>query len=665
MKKHTGMHAIHVLAIVSALCLLLGVTALASGDPSGDPAAMSMDAGAVAGVTVYAVTADGVEETETDGASVASGEITADGADGVVMEINDFAVNGFAVSGGEYAFTNSAITKAPGGPVEASAAGGVIARVTDGTLVIRDCTFTNAGKGGRSGNYTVECSGTGTLVVIRSSIIQTGLTGDPDGFTADIADPPSNLALAISGYARANMSVGRSQTYYYGSYVETEGWAAMSTDSAQAGFAFYSYDSVAKALHGGYGTYADTSCVDWFYATDLISAEVGAIISNNGEIHMRNGGDADEAVLAYLPDDYVVTENYGDGRCSVQAGRNDFQLHSPDMGGSGAGGDFTAVLDLEDTDLVTSAALDGEATLIDWSKDYGPAVAAYIDLVKGANILVKSTGADITLKNVTAESSSGVLLLTALNSDSMSRYALAADDMSQKYVTLTVADSNIAGDVLHYDYQRNTAVVLDGAVWSGAYITADKAAWDGMWSDEVMADDYCYWILDTDKYFDGEGTVSLMNVGAGSVWNVTGTSNIDELSVDAGGVVNGVVTVDGQPVDVSAGGHWAGNIVIEPAAGSGEASGEATGETSQETAGSVVPGVYGALTINDDMTFAMDKSGANMEGEEFVLTVTGTVSPEGEFILTGLYDGDLNLLEVASDDQIAADLASVYEAYNG
>ena len=559
--KKTG----KLLAILMVLCLALSLTAFASGEASGSETVMSMNASAEAGVTAYQITADGLTETKTDGVAVTGGTITDTAADGITMEITDFSATGFKVTGGEYTISNANITKSVTAPVDANAAGGSIAAVTDGLLTIKDSTLINAGKGGRNGNYTVDCERTGTMVVIDSTIAQTGFTGDPNGYSADIADPPSNLGLLISGYARANMSVGTSKTYYYGSTVVTEGWAAMSTDSAQNGFTFYSYDSNAIAAYGGYGTYADTSCVDWFYASRLYSAEVGAIISNNGEIHMRSGAAADADVLAYLPADYENTEQYGEGRSLVKAGRNDFQLHSPDMGGGGARGDFVAVIDLEDTDLITTAELDANNSLIDWSVDYGPAVAEYIDLIKGANILVKSTGADIDLKNVTAESSSGVLLMTALNSDSMSRYAKATDDMSEKFVTMTVTDSAIAGDVDHYDYQRNTAVELVNSTWDGAYVTIDKAAWDAMWSDAAKADGYCYWILDTEKYFDGEGILSTMSVDGSSVWNVTANSNLDKLTVEQGGVVNGVVIVNGDVTDVSAGGVWEGEIIVTPA----------------------------------------------------------------------------------------------------
>jgi len=516
--------------------------------------------------TIFTITEDGVTEDEAAGIYFLDGEVGDTEADGINLTIDSFSTNGFKVESGDYTIRNSVITCNVTEEIDPNDAGGYCAGVTGGRLTLDHVEFTTNGKGGRAGNYTVDCEGEGCMVVINSNIIQTGLSGDPEGYTEAIADPPSNAGLAISGYARANMSIGHSQTYYYGSYVETEGWAAMSTDSAQSGFTFTSYDSIGKALYGGYGTYADTSCVDWFYASVLSSPEVGAIISNNGEFHMANGADADDAALAYLPENYEVTAGYAErnGRNLVEAGRNDFQLHSPDMGGGGAGSDYHAVLDLKDTDIITSEELDANATLVDWYKDYGPGLGEYVDFVKGANILVKSTGAYINLDNVTAESSNDVLLLTALNSDSMSRYAHADDDMTGKGTELTIANSEISGGVHHFDYQRNCVVTLDHSTWTGDYVTMDKEQWDALWSDDCKADETCYWILDTEKYFDGEGTLAALIMDANSVWNVTADSAIDVLTTEAGAVINGTVTVDGEEVDVTEGGTWEGEIQVNP-----------------------------------------------------------------------------------------------------
>ena len=583
-----------ILALLLALVMVFSLSALADMEPpegdkkddgmpeNGTDTSMALNENASLGGTIFNVTEEGLTQALTEGFEL-TGEVGQTEADGIELVINSFTTNGFKVTGGEYTIRNSVITGNVTGEVDANDGGGYCAGVTGGVLTIDNCIFTTNGKGGRNGNYTIDCEGSGVLVVINSEIIQTGAAGDPEGYTSAITDPPSNEALTISGYARANMSVGKSSTYYYGSYVETEGWAAMSTDSAQSGFNFYSYDSVGKALYGGYGTYADTSCVDWFYGSVLSSAEVGAIISNNGEIHLF-GGDAATAdgALAYLPADYENTEDYiaREGRSLVEAGRNCVQLHSPDMGGAGAKSDYFAILEAEDTDFVTSAELDAQATLVDWYEDYGPALGEYVDLVKGAIFLVKSTGSKINLTACTAESSSGVLLMTAPNSDSMSRYAKADNDMAGKGSYLTLTDCDITGDVKAYDYQRNAVVSLESSTWTGAVETWDKETWDAFFSEECKADSKCYWILDTSVYHDGTGNGSTVNVDAGSVWNAVGESNLVALTVEAGGVINGTVTVDGAEVDVAAGGSWTGDIRVV-----GEAAAEAAPAAEQKDEG--------------------------------------------------------------------------------
>ncbi|MBQ9030921.1 MAG: hypothetical protein IJ106_05645 [Parasporobacterium sp.] len=83
----------------------------------------------------------------------------------------------------------------------------------------------------------------------------------------------------------------------------------------------------------------------------------------------------------------------------------------------------------------------------------------------------------------------------------------------------------------------------------------------------------------------------------------------------------------------------------------------------------ITPGTYSdgehTLVVAEDMTFTMEKTGQNMEGEEFVLLVTGTVTADGAVEITGLYDGEINLIEVASEEQVAADLATVEAALKG
>lgn len=96
------------------------------------------------------------------------------------------------------------------------------------------------------------------------------------------------------------------------------------------------------------------------------------------------------------------------------------------------------------------------------------------------------------------------------------------------------------------------------------------------------------------------------------------------------------------------------------------ASGEPSGEASAEPA--IAPGTYTdgvcTLVIADDMTFSLEKTGENMDGAAFVLTVTGAVV-DGAFVIDGLWDGEINLIDMATEEQKAADLASVESAFAG
>ena len=176
----------------------------------------------------------------------------------------------------------------------------------------------------------------------------------------------------------------------------------------------------------------------------------------------------------------------------------------------------------------------------DYAGKYGDAVGAYIDYVTGAAILVKSTSAEITLDDVTVRSSSGVALLTALNSDSMSRYL--KQDVGGG-VNVTVTDSAIDGDFVHDDYQRDMNIALDNSTLNGdvTYSTVDE--WNDLWTDYAGDESACWVNLDANTYITDlhETRLSLEN---GSVWNVNADSELTTLTVSADSTVNGVIEAE-------------------------------------------------------------------------------------------------------------------------
>lgn len=421
--------------------------------------------------------------------------------------------------------------------------------VNSGTLNVNNMYIQTSGAIGQSpsGRYGIATLENATTIVNDSYVIHTGATAA----TAENSVPASNAGLLISGRGRANFSVGATTTMYFNSTVAAEGWAAMSTDSATGdGLDFYSYNSKAYAENGGYGVYSDTNCRDYLYATDINAAEIGVIISNNGNVYVGSGADAGADLLAYN------TGAVSDASSVIRAGRNDYQLHSPDMMGEGTG-TYQGVMTVENSQLITTQDLKSS---MDYAAEYDEAVGAYIDYVSGANILVKSTGAVIQLNNVTAESYSDTLLLTALNSDSMSRYLKSegTDD-----VEMTVSDSTIGGDIQHDDYQRDVNVTLKNSAYSGAVNYSTYEEWNAMW--EAVKDcEYNYWSnLDPNTYITNTHE-TVMNLEA-STWNVEGNSRITGLTMDDASTV---VIPEGMSLTVE-NGDFAGtytNTTLTPSA---------------------------------------------------------------------------------------------------
>lgn len=140
--------------------------------------------------------------------------------------------------------------------------------------------------------------------------------------------------------------------------------------------------------------------------------------------------------------------------------------------------------------------------------------------------------------------------------------------------------------------------------------------------------------------------------GAAFSLTVTGT-----VSADGVFAITGLFDGDMDLTSLASEDQLAGNLATV----------EATYAAASGSVSGVVPGTYtdGSLTlvIADDMTFTMDKTGESMDGTAFVLTVGGTVTADGIFTITSLRDGDMELIEMATEDQLAADLASVQEVY--
>lgn len=544
------------------LCLMIMLTGIAAAAdmgippdgmmPMGMPMGESPGAGGGAppsnGAPTEAaiVITDGIENTEAEYEAGKYSDLIST-TDGIVtisslqMESGDFTFNGLVVTGADSVvrLEKATIRLGVDAPASDDDTGGAAVNMDSGALVyISDSELIVDG----SARYVTAAYNDATLVVNNSSIISTGSNEN----TAEVSEPFSNEALLISGNARANFSIGATKTYYFNSVCTAEGWAALSTDSATGnGLDLYAYNTEGIAENGGYSTYADTNCRVWLYGSRLTAAEISCIISKSGQIHAYNAAAADEELLVYNEGDTV------DAETALIGGRNAVMIHAPDMMGQGLYAADCGTFTAEDTTIATSSDLISTKNYY----DYGDAVGAYVDYIMGDVFLIRSTSANIDLKNVRLESYNNVLVHTVLNADSMGNFLAAGDGDQVNPVAVTMTDMDVIGDILHEDYQRKMTVDLQNTTLSGNIISGTVESWNEKWARYGEVN----WVVD--ESYDAVYGVAL-NVGENAVWNVTGESSLTSLTLEEGGVINGEVTLNGEPLTVEPGEVYTGDIIV-------------------------------------------------------------------------------------------------------
>ena len=543
------MKAYRLLVTILALALLLSVGALASGEASGGPS--GRPSGEVD--SAYIAVVDGAVAADKLIDPALAGRFDEHGAEALILATNDFTGTLLYVSGADSVFTLKDCYLRKG--VDAASAGetpanGVV--VTDGTLYVDDCIIEAAGAGTDS-DYGIAAYGDATVVFSDSVLFQSGKAG-ADG----LCDSIEKRGGYFAGTARGTFLAGRSNSYFYNSKEIAEGWAAISTDSAQD-LNVICYNNIATALNGGYAIYADTSCHDWLYGSELRSAEYGAVLTNNGELHLYPGSAAtEEFALKYFPEDGERT----DKGSVITAGRNCIWVHCPDMAGGGTD-QFITPITAEDSRFVTDEAWDARQTLLDYAGTYGQGVADYVDFQKGAVFCLYSAVADIDLVRCELESYSDTILMTTVNNDPMCPRFIKTGGTA--YTTnLRMTEMDVTGDVKNCDYQRPVAVTLSGTKWSGAAETWTAEDWDGYWA---YAKDFenVNWVGLGPEY-DKTTRGTSVTLEEGSVWTVTGDSQLENLVIGADcSVVYGAATVNGQPTELLPGRTYKGEIIITAA----------------------------------------------------------------------------------------------------
>lgn len=440
-------------------------------------------------------------------------------------------------------------------------------------------------------------SGVGSTLVVRDSLL---VTRGYVPLSQDASENLPNDPLLVTGADRTSLSAGESVTYYYDSIVVTDGWASLSTDSASGeGVDLIGVNTFASALLGGYGTYADGNCRDYFYGSVLEGAEIGVIIAGTGEVSIFDGNEGAEGGTGSavgkdgqldpyaFAEDEDETDRYTELEGSVVAGgRWGVLMHTAGEAAVEPQGVFYA----KDSTIITDRALysdESEEYSVNagwYGRELSANIQKYIEYTEGADFLIRGTNASIVLDGTTLESYSGVLVHSVLNNDTSTPETPAGSGAVGTSVYLV--DMSAEGDILDEDYERPMSITLNSANLTGRIVSGTCAEWTGKWLAMGYAEDYTVGYasntfgeaaaldafvhalsIDDDgticytPYGDDQGTsLTLCN---GASWTVTAESSLTALSIDSTSELNGVLFVDGVQTEAEPG-VYEGEIVVMP-----------------------------------------------------------------------------------------------------
>ena len=395
---------------------------------------------------------------------------------------------------------------------------------------------------------------------------------DPDLVTMQGCPP----GLFLEGKVRATNAVGASHATYNDSIVISQGWGALSTDSDDLytdwsnPTELHINSSYIAVLTSGYGAYSDGGARDYFTGSvidvpDYAAVETGMGVVSFDGCYINSG-------------EYGVMTHSGNSTGDILF--KDSALHVGEAGVMLRDTANTVVFDR------CAIAFDGTYTI-----DPAVAVACGVDLADVDAQFGTVNGADPAYTHtVFSTGDSNCIVKLIHNSD-----AGSGSENSGAAPTVTIRNSTMAGDILNTaamtgdDYTatsgpagvgvrpaRSLDVTLDGSNIIGA-ISLGGDTWNVThFASGNTASQEIGYAAATELGMFREGDKGLaLHLTNGSVWTVTETSYLTELTIDETSSLAGAegapvtMTINGAPVPASPG-AYTGEIVIAPAAASGD-----------------------------------------------------------------------------------------------
>lgn len=386
------------------------------GGPSNDPTDDPMFPRSFKAIPSYVIEDNKVTSFPT--VHALEGQIGDSEAKGIKFTTEEKFINGIIVKGNsKYTISDSYFKLDGQGVNDFDGIGSAVMVTDDAELTVKDSYIETNGVI----RPCTACAGKSTLRVEGCKVY--GNSGPlPDYYDKEnpikgpgMMEPPAGLFLG--GTCRTHLSVGTTKTYYKDTYIEAEGWAALSTDNGRD--LYLQADNCDVIVRNvGYGVYADGGC---------------NVVLNDCNIKVATHA-------GILAGDFTAVFK----GCNVTSGRYDFMCHDLSGGASSA-----APLEIRDC----TCYADDECIRI---KSHNIHVDIADSELKSPNYVVHAF--------VNDDSDGGVL----------------PDDAVPYGNKLYVSDSKLEGDIVNEDIRCMAIILKDSEVKGaiiGSYLQLDDSSW--------------------------------------------------------------------------------------------------------------------------------------------------------------------------------------------
>ena len=353
-------------------------------------------------------------------------------------------------------------------------------------------------------------------------------------------------STVVNHSTRAMLLMG-GDVWFLNSRGITDSWGALSYDNTST--TMYVVNSLSENTGSGYSIYDAAGCTAYVYGSRVVAGGTGITVCRTATLTIDSLENASEVATAPYDgeSELLVPAATADGRTDLIAYDYPIKIHA-DM--SGADSVATAYLN---NSYISSQAED--VVLSDGSV-YEPAAGDGIsgrisDYQSGALVFIACHNGKVVFDGCELNSRTGVLVHSMFTYDSMASGIYPVDGTEYAGDEVVFANMAAEGDVLHEDYMRKMVLSLENAELTGKVVGTTLAGWNSYWTAQVEELAAAAGGEASEEPFDTEAALLQciyndsyetlwgvrMSMDAGSVWNVTGDSNLYSFTMEEGAVV--------------------------------------------------------------------------------------------------------------------------------